>query len=145
MGFLVFREVDGDQRFFTTKQFVGQGQSGFGLADAAGAYQQEHAQWRFLVCQAGLGGTQARGQGAKGVILADHLRTQLLFQFQQVGVLVFEQTAQGHTGPVGDHFGDAAGVDVQGQQWLIVLGITQLLLQLQAGGHLWRFGLAGIE
>src|SRR3989344_2452666 len=129
MGLLVLGEVQGNQRLFATEQTVGQRQGGFCLADAAGAYQQERAQGSLLFGQAGLGREQALGQGAESVILADDAVTQLLLQFKQAGLFVLEQTAQRHAGPVSDHFGHAAWVDVQREQRLAGLPLRKLLLQ----------------
>ncbi|MNY05844.1 hypothetical protein D3C86_1385750 [compost metagenome] len=62
MGFLIFGEVEGDERFLTAEQAIGQRQGGFGLADATGAHQQENAERRLIVGQAGLGSTQTLSQ-----------------------------------------------------------------------------------
>ncbi|MNP56403.1 hypothetical protein D3C76_1511260 [compost metagenome] len=62
------------------------------------------------------------------MLLADHPLGQLLFQGQQAGLFVLEQAAQGHAGPVGDHFGDAADIDVQRQHRPVALGQQQPLL-----------------
>ncbi|VVN73643.1 hypothetical protein PS685_05179 [Pseudomonas fluorescens] len=60
-------------------------------------------------------------------------------------MFVLEQAAQRHPGPVGDHFGDAAGADVEGQQGLVALGVGQSSLQLFADIRPRWFGLARIE
>ena len=42
MRFLIFRKINGDKGFFTTKQGVGQCERSFGFTGAAGAGQQEY-------------------------------------------------------------------------------------------------------
>ncbi|MCY1423522.1 hypothetical protein D9M71_392360 [compost metagenome] len=59
---------------------------------------------------------------------------ELLFELEQVGLFVLQQAAQGDAGPVGDHFGNAARIDVQRKQLVVVLQGGQSLLQGSAGG-----------
>jgi hypothetical protein len=60
---LVFRQVDGNQRFFAAVHHVRQRQRGFGFPDAARADQQEHALRAILGREAGFRRTQALRDG----------------------------------------------------------------------------------
>ena len=71
MRFLKLRHVDGDQVVLAAIEQVGERQRGFGLADAAGADQQEDADGLVGIVQAGARGANALGDLQQGVILAD--------------------------------------------------------------------------
>ena len=74
---LVLRHVDRDQVALAAVERVGQGQGGLGLADAAGADQQEHADRPARVGQVGAGGPDPLGDRLQGVRLADDALLQL--------------------------------------------------------------------
>ncbi len=53
----------------------------------------------------------------------------MVFQLQQIGLFVFQQTAQRHAGPVGDHSRNSAHINVQRQQRRVALDLNEFLLQ----------------
>ncbi len=77
---LVFGEVDGNQRFFTTVQHVRQRQRSFGFPCTARSGQQEHALWAVFWRQPGFCRAQAPGDGVQRRILAHHAFTEVLFE-----------------------------------------------------------------
>ena len=91
MRFLVFRKINGDKGFFTTKQGVGQCERSFGFAGAAGAGQQEYPLWAVLRREAGFSRPQPLCDGAERRALPDHAVFKALFHTEQIALLVPEQ------------------------------------------------------
>ena len=132
MGLLVFAHVDGDELFLAAVQHVGQGQCGFGLAYAAGAYKEKHAFGFVGVVQVGARGAHTLGHRRQGMVLADDAHLQRGRQAQHGFDFVFDHFAQGDAGPAGYDFGHHRAVYLhrhQGPYGTLALQSLQLLEQ----------------
>ncbi len=139
--FLVLAHVDGDELLLAAVERFGQGERGFGLADAAGADEQEHALGFVRVFQVGARGAHALRHGVQGLGLADDALFEHGLQVHDGGDLVLDHLAQRDAGPRGDDLGDDEAIDLDRDEWGLALQrgeFLQLGLQLGRGRLLRR-------
>ena len=113
---LEFAHVDGDQVLLTAIQRLGQRQRGFGLADAGGAGEHEHANRLAGVVEAGAGGLDALGDHLQRVVLADDALAQQAVEVEHGLDLVARHAPDRNAGPVGYHRGHGLVVDSRQNQ-----------------------------
>ncbi|MNH10603.1 hypothetical protein D3C79_700860 [compost metagenome] len=78
-------------------------------------------------------------------VLTNNTLGQLIFQVQQAGVFVFQQTTERHARPVCDHLSHTACAHIEGQQWPTPLHVAEVFLQLSADSCINLLALASIE
>jgi len=126
---LVFAHVDAHQRVLVVEQELGQRLGQLGLADAAGAQEDEAADGSPGILEPAARPAQGIGHGRDRLILADDPLVQLLLHAQQFGRFPFQHGVDRDAGPAGHHGRDVLCLDHLVQPGRLAPGrVTDLVL-----------------
>jgi hypothetical protein len=143
---LKLRHVQPDHPVLVADQRLGKGPRQFGLADAAGAEEQETADRPVRVPEAHPGATDSLGDHLDHLdhldrlVLADHPLVQVLLELKQAFHLFLGQLADRDAGGPGHHLGDVLDADLGDGAVAVtaaarllesLLGLCQLVAQLR--------------
>ena len=97
-----------------------------GLAHAGRAEEQETADRPIRVGQPGPAPAHRVGDRGHRLVLADHALVQTVLEADELLDLAFEQTRDGHAGPLRDDLGDVFVVDLFFEHRVVALQLVEL-------------------
>ena len=128
----VLTHVEAHQRLFLIEQGGRQGLRQLGLADAAGAQEQERSHRPGGGLHAGAGPADRRGHRRHRLRLADHPLAEAPLQIEQLLALARQQPLHRDAGPAGHHIGDVALLHLLAQHRVVgELRLQGLAAELQ--------------
>ena len=128
MGFLELAHVNRDHVALSTVKEVGEGERGFGFADAGGADEHEDADGFVGVFHLGLGDLDALGDGIESVVLTDDALRELRGEVEGVLDFVFEHFADRDAGPGRDDFADGLAIEADAHERIFTLEAFELFV-----------------
>ncbi len=124
---LVLRHIDRRECSLAPEEQVRKCKCCLGFADAGRARKQEYAKRCVFVLQARLRGTQAFRERGQRLVLGNDAFCKLRFQGEQTLQFVFEEVADRHAGPFGDHARDRLRIHVREDQRRLALRTFECL------------------
>ena len=132
VGLRELAEGDGEELALAAVELLGEGEGGLGLADAAGADEQEDGDRCVGVADADVGHADGLGDDLDGVVLAAEAGVEALLEVEEGAGGGAGELGGGDAGPVGEDAGDGVAVD---------LGVDQRGVASAAAGE----GVGGVE
>ena len=130
MFLLILAHVDTGNHVLVVEEIFRESLGQLGLADTGGTQEDKRADWAAGVVEACTRAAHGIGDGADGLVLADHAIVQFLLEVEQLLFLALDHLVDRYASPAGNHVGYILGIDLLLDQSFLALHGFELFLNV---------------